>query len=167
MYMKIIFLNYIFTTPHIIDYNMIVSLLVCNWSAAMLSSAIYLKVERWKKTPIFDDDTDNHNEQEEKKHLGSSELSASFFVTWSTLLASLGGFYWKCQNFIFNFNFSFILHMAFKIFRDVIGYSQSNPNNTQHKESQISWYLYTAKNYFSSLTVHEHVCFHIHLIALL
>ena len=28
---------------------MIVSLLVCNWSAAMLSSAIYLKVERWKK----------------------------------------------------------------------------------------------------------------------
>ena len=71
---------------------MIVSLLVCNWSAAMLSSAIYLKVERWKKTPIFDDDTDNHNEQEEKKHLGSSELSASFFVTWSTLLASLGGF---------------------------------------------------------------------------
>ena len=73
-----------------------------------------------------------------KKHLGSSELSASFFVTWSTLLASLGGFYWKCQNFIFNFNF--ILHMAFKIFRDVIGYSQSDPENI-HKESQISWYL--------------------------
>ena len=48
MYMKIIFLNR-FTPTHIIDYNMIVSLLVCNWSAAMLSSAIYLKVERWKK----------------------------------------------------------------------------------------------------------------------
>ena len=77
---------------------MIVSLLVCNWSAAMLSSAIYLKVERWKKkTPIFDDDTDNHNDKwcslnKKNTHLGSSELSASFFVTWSTLLASLGGF---------------------------------------------------------------------------
>ena len=95
-----------------------------------------------KKTPIFDDDTDNHNDKwcslnKKNTHLGSSELSASFFVTWSTLLASLGGFYWKCQNFIFNFNFSFILHMAFKIFRDVIVDSQSDPENIQHKESQI------------------------------